>query len=310
MAEVPEPLRAALAGWYTFDRELGRGGMATVYLARDLRYGRPVAVKVLHPELTEALGRERFLREIDIAARLNHPHILPLLDSGEASGFLSYVMPPVEGESLKQRLAREKQLPLSDALAIAGHVALEQAGGEAELDGRSDVYALGCVLYERLAGAPPFTGAASQAILARHMLDPVPSIRTVRPTVPEGIEGVVRRALEKVPADRYQTAAEFAAALAAPGERRRGEGRGRWRPRRKTLLSVVGGAAALVLVWVITGGPVGGSGVDLAALDTSRYAILPFEREAGVAPFNEEQLLQDALGRWTGTSVVDPFQVK
>src|SRR5574341_793776 len=124
MAEVPEPLRAALAGWYTFDRELGRGGMATVYLARDLRYGRPVAVKVLHPELTEALGRERFLREIDIAARLNHPHILPLLDSGEASGFLYYVMPHVEGESLKQRLAREKQLPLSDALAIAGQVAL------------------------------------------------------------------------------------------------------------------------------------------------------------------------------------------
>src|SRR5574341_669935 len=373
MAEVPEPLRAALAGWYTFDRELGRGGMATVYLARDLRYGRPVAVKVLHPERTEALGRERFLREIDIAARLNHPHILPLLDSGEASGFLYYVMPHVEGESLKQRLDREKQLPLSDALAIAGQVALalhfahehgvvhrdvkpgnillaggqaivadfgiaravrraavdedrltetgttlgtpayvspEQAGGEAELDGRSDVYALGCVLYEMLAGAPPFTGTSSQAILARHMLDPVPSIRTVRPTVPEGIEGVVRRALEKVPADRYQTAAEFAAALAAPGERRRGEGRGRWRPRRKTLLSVVGGAAALVLVWVITGGPVGGSGVDLAALDTSRYAILPFEREAGVAPFNEEQLLQDALGRWTGTSVVDPFQVK
>src|SRR5438309_7785872 len=216
--------------------------MATVYLAQDLKHHRPVAIKVLNPELAGALGPERFLREIEIAARLNHPHILALIDSGESDGFLYYVMPYVEGESLRERLKREGQLPLEEALRIArevasalshahshdvvhrdikpenilisggeavvadfgiaraivaagaeqltdtglavgtpGYMSPEQATAEMQLDGRSDVYSLGCVLYEMLAGHPPFLGTTAQEILARHALDPVPPLRTIRP---------------------------------------------------------------------------------------------------------------------------------
>jgi TolB-like protein/tetratricopeptide (TPR) repeat protein len=253
--------------------------MATVYLAQDLKHHRLVALKLLRPELAAALGHERFLREIRIAAQLNHPHILPLHDSGALESqpgmpVLYYAMPYVEGESLRDRLEREKQLPLDDALRITREVAdalsyaheqgvvhrdikpenlllsndhavvadfgiaraldaaggerltetglalgtpsymsPEQAAGETHLDGRSDVYALSCVLYEMLAGAPPFTGRTVQAILARHSVDPVPSLRTVRATVPEAVELAIQKALAKVPADRYRTAAEFAEAL-------------------------------------------------------------------------------------------------
>jgi len=270
-------LQAGLAEHYAIKRELGRGGMATVYLAEDLKHRRPVALKVLSPDLAAALGTERFLREIEIAARLTHPHILPLHDSGEADGLLYYVMPFVEGESLRARLIREGQLPLEDALQItrqvadaldyahrrdvvhrdikpenilieAGHAVVsdfgiarairvagagrvtgtgivvgtpgymspEQARGIAELDGRSDLYSLGCVLYEVLAGDLPFTGWSAQAILARQALEPVPRLRTVRDTVPGWLEQAVTRVLAKAPADRFPTAADFAAALTAP----------------------------------------------------------------------------------------------
>jgi TolB-like protein len=252
--------------------------MATVYLARDERHGRPVAIKVLLPELAAALGTERFLREIRTAAALNHPHILPLLDSGEADGVLFYIMPLASGESLRDRLTREVHLPIDDALQITrevadalayahmqgiihrdikpenillsnGHAVVvdfgiaaivggqgesrltgtglavgtptymspEQAAGE-RADARCDVYALGCVLYEMLAGGPPFTGPSAQAVLARHLADPVPSIRTVRAAVPGAIERVVMRALAKVPADRYAGPAEFARALPRDAE--------------------------------------------------------------------------------------------
>ncbi len=274
MADERERLTGALADRYRLERELGRGGMATVYLAEDLKHHREVAVKVLRAELAAALGPERFLREIEISARLHHPHILPLYDSGEAEGFLFYVMPYVEGESLRDRLTREKQLPLDDALQIArevadalsfahshgvvhrdikpenvllesGHAVVadfgiakaisaagserltetgiavgtpaymspEQAFGEEHLDGRSDIYALGCVLYEMLGGDPPFTGSSAQAILARKVVDQIPSLRTVRETVPFTVERAVRKALARAPADRFATATQFAEAL-------------------------------------------------------------------------------------------------
>ena len=277
MPDSFDRLKTALADRYAIEHELGAGGMATVYLAEDLKHHRKVAVKVLRPELAAALGPDRFLREIEIAAGLQHPHILPLHDSGESGGFLYYVMPYVEGESLRDHLTREKQLPLEDALQIARNVAAalsyahshdvlhrdikpenillsggeavvadfgiaraisaaggekltetgvsigtpaymspEQAAGTQDLDGRSDLYSLACVLYEMLAGEPPHTGPTAQAIMAKRFTEPAPTLRDVRETIPEGIDRAVRRALAKVPADRHATAAEFAEALGAP----------------------------------------------------------------------------------------------
>ncbi len=271
-------LKAALADRYPIGRELGAGGMATVYLGRDLKHGRDVAVKVMHPELASALGTERFLREITLTSRLSHPHILPLIDSGEADGFLFYVMPYVEGETLRQRLDREEQLPIAEAVQVVqqvaqalGHAhalgivhrdikpenillkgeqavvadfgiarAVTDAGGErltqtglaigtprymspelatghGDVGARSDIYSLGCVLYELLTGAPPFTGPNAQAILARHAVDPVPSVRTVRLTVSEPLEQAVMKALAKLPADRFRNAEEFGHALTQLG---------------------------------------------------------------------------------------------
>lgn len=277
VADLLPQMRAAFTGRYAIERELGRGGMATVYLAQDPKHRRPVAIKVLTPELAAALGQERFLREIETAARLNHPHILPLHDSGEADGFLYYVMPYVEGESLRDRLNREQQLPIEDAVTIACEVAgalgyahsrdvihrdvkpenillshgeaivadfgiagaidaagggaltrtgvvlgtpaymsPEQAAGERALDGRCDVYALGCVLYEMLAGEPPFTGPTGQAIIAKRFTDPVPSARRLRETVPLTVDRAIGKALARTPADRFATTRQFAEALRAP----------------------------------------------------------------------------------------------
>ena len=277
MTDTFDRLKTALADRYAIERELGAGGMATVYLAHDIEHDRRVAVKVLRPELAATIGSQRFLREIKITARLNHPHILPLLDSGEADGFLYYVMPNMEGETLRDLLNREGQLSIEDAIRTTSEVAdalshahghgivhrdvkpeniflsagqavigdfgiaraitaaggerltetglavgtvaymsPEQARGESRIDGRSDVYALGCVVYEMLAGAPPFAGPSAQAIMARHSLDPVPSLRTVRSTVPEGLEQVILKALAKIPADRFASAVAFAEALTKP----------------------------------------------------------------------------------------------
>ena len=269
-----ERLVLALSDRYRIERELGSGGMATVYLARDPRHDRHVAIKVLHPELAAALGGDRFLAEIRTTANLQHPHILPLHDSGEAGGFLYYVMPFVEGETLRDRLARERQLPIAEAIRIArevadalgyahgrgiihrdikpenillqgGHalvadfgIALavqsaggqrmtqtglslgtpqymspEQAMGERTIDARTDVYALGAVTYEMLAGDPPFTGSTVQAIVAKVLTDRPAPIRTTRDTVPEGVEAAVMTALAKLPADRFESAKGFADAI-------------------------------------------------------------------------------------------------
>jgi serine/threonine-protein kinase len=272
----PHPrLVASLADRYRLERELGAGGMATVYLAQDIRHNRRVAVKVLRPELAAVIGAERFLSEITTTANLQHPHILPLFDSGEADGFLFYVMPFVEGETVRDRMNREKQLPVADAVRITTEVAAaldyahrhnvihrdikpenillhdgsalvadfgialaaskaggsrmtetgmslgtphymspEQAMGEREITARSDVYALGCVLYEMLTGDPPFTGSTAQAIVARVVTETPRPMVPQRGTIPAHVEAAVLTSLQKLPADRFKTAAEFAEALA------------------------------------------------------------------------------------------------
>jgi serine/threonine-protein kinase len=266
-------LAAGLRDRYTLERPLGRGGMATVYLARDVKHDRPVALKVLLPELAVSLGPDRFQREIKLAARLQHPHILTVHDSGETAGQLWFTMPYVEGESLRDRLRRERHLPVEDALritreaaqalqyahehgvvhrdikpenllltkdgntlvadfgiarALAGdehltqtgmsigtpaYMSPEQASGDKALDARTDVYSLGCVLYEMLAGEPPYTGPTAQAIIMKRFTEPVPSVRKPRPSVPEAMDHAIQRALAPLAADRFATAAEFGRAL-------------------------------------------------------------------------------------------------
>jgi Tol biopolymer transport system component/tRNA A-37 threonylcarbamoyl transferase component Bud32 len=276
---APERLTSALADRYRIERELGQGGMATVYLAEDIKHHRKVAIKVLRPELAAVIGAERFLSEIKTTANLQHPHILALHDSGEIDGIVFYVMPYVQGESLRDRLNREHQLPVDDAVRIAREVAdaldyahrhgvihrdikpenvllhdgrvqvadfgialavsrsdgatrmtetgmslgtphymaPEQAMGEREITPRADIYALGCMTYEMLCGEPPFTGPTAQAIIARMMTEEPRPLTLQRKSIPPHVEAAVRTALERLPADRMATAAEFAAALANPG---------------------------------------------------------------------------------------------
>jgi serine/threonine-protein kinase len=270
MADQIDRLRAAFAGRYDIEREIGAGGMATVYLARDPKHDRQVAIKVLRPELAAALGPDRFPREIKIVAQLQHPHVLPLYDSGELQGFLYYVMPYVSGESLRTRLDRESQLPIQDAVRILREVAdalsyahshgilhrdikpdnvmlsgrhamvmdfgvakavsdaggetlttvgvavgtpqymsPEQATGQTNLDARSDIYALGILGFELLAGKAPFTGQTAQAILSAQVLETPPPVTQLRASVPQALSDLLARCLAKQPADRWQTADEL-----------------------------------------------------------------------------------------------------
>ncbi|MDZ4388110.1 MAG: protein kinase [Gemmatimonadales bacterium] len=333
-------VRSALADRYKILRVLGEGGMATVYLAEDLKHKREVAVKVMRPELSQTLGAERFLREVEIAAKLSHPNILPVYDSGAADGVLYYVMPVVEGESLPARIKREKQLPVEEALRLArevaeamayahargfvhrdikpanilisaGHALVadfgiaramegdgqsitqtglaigtpqymspEQASGATDLDGRSDIYALGCVLYEMISGEPPFTGPTVQAVIMRSMTEAPRPLEQTRTSLPPAVSAVVTRALAKSPADRYANAGAMVTALVA-AERDTQSGitatpvpaRGGFKPWQ------VGVAAAVVLAVGALGVKAFGGGNDTTATATvaKRIAVLPFQ---------------------------------
>jgi serine/threonine-protein kinase len=318
MSDPADRLNAALEGRYRVERELGEGGMATVYLAKDLKHNRNVALKVLKQELAAVVGADRFLAEIETTANLQHPHILPLFDSGEADGFLFYVMPYVEGESLRQRLDREHQLPVDDAVRIATNVAEaldyahrksvihrdikpanvlllegkpvisdfgialavgaagggrltetgmslgtphymspEQATGDQHVGPATDIYALGCVLYEMLAGEPPFTGSTAQAVLGRIITEPPPVTSKRRSTVTEHVEAVVTKALQKVPADRFASAQGMARALGDTTFRygevvsRQGSGREvQWR-RLGLVMTAVSIVLGVALAWTL-----------------------------------------------------------
>jgi TolB-like protein len=339
-AGLLERLTDALASRYELVRELGRGGMAVVYLARELKHDRWVALKVMHPELTTVLGSDRFLREVSLTARLDHPHILAVHDSGEASGLLWYTMPFVEGGTLRQRLDREGRLPIDEALRLAaelgdaldyahsegivhrdvkpenillargharlgdfglaraleasgsrrvtgtglavgtpGYMSPEQASG-GPVDGRSDIYALGCVLYEMLAGEQPYVGPTPQAALAKRLLGPPVPLTAVRDTVPAALDRAVTRALSPLGSDRFETAAGFRDALAdvhtsgetvppEPGERRSSPRHRRW----------PGAAAALVAsaVRVMRSRGPALEGRAAPASGQTMLAVLPFE---------------------------------
>jgi serine/threonine protein kinase/tetratricopeptide (TPR) repeat protein len=346
-----DQLKAALADRYRLERMLGEGGMATVYLAHDLKHGRQVALKVLKPEVTAALGPQRFLNEIQVTANLQHPHILPLYDSGNADGMLFYVMPLVRGESLRQRIEREKLLPVGEAITIARQVASaldfahrqgvihrdikpenillqegdalladfgialalseaaggrltgtgvsigtieymspEQAGGERDLDARSDVYALGAVTYEMLTGHPPVTGSTAVAIIAKLLTEPPTQPRSVRGDVPRALDAAVMRALAKAPGDRFSSARAFADALTAEPSATENSGTRRTpvvtppRRRRTIALVIVGVIGALSAYALARSGMAGrstaASGADSPGGIRS-LAVLPLDNYSG-----------------------------
>ena len=370
LADLRNRLEQALRGRYAVDREVGRGGMAVVFLAHDLRHDRDVAVKVLRPELAVTLGPERFLREILLAAGLAHPHILPLYDSGEADGCLFYVMPFVTGESLRDRLERDGQLPVAEALTIArevadaldyahragivhrdikpenillqaGHAVVsdfgiaraisaagarrvtatgmtvgtpdymspEQQAGTVPVDGRSDIYSLGCVLFEMLGGQPPvaITPPEGPGAGPAQPRDRLAELATLRPSIPPEVANVVAQMLAVLPQDRFQTAAELVDALAAPT--------GVWTPRSVTARRRRrwGALAAATLVGTI-GAFVVLPNLSKTTLDQSLYVIVPLGHEGEATPpllngFHCQSLIYDALATWKGVKSVDLMRV-
>ncbi|MEO8200089.1 MAG: serine/threonine-protein kinase, partial [Gemmatimonadota bacterium] len=364
---ILEKLQDALREKYTVEREIGAGGMATVYRAMDLKHHRSVAIKVLRPELAASIGTERFLREIELAARLQHPHILPLYDSGAEGGFLYYVMPFVEGESLRDRLTRDGSLPLEvsvqlirevgsaleyahshgvihrdikpeNILLSGGHAVVadfgiaraldaasggekltgmglsigtpaymspEQATASDEVDARSDVYSLGCVLYETLAGQAAFSGPSIQSVITKSISGPRPHVRSIRKTIPEAIDQVIVKSLAQDPAQRYKSAAEFSDSL---GRALMGEMTG---GRRKWMPMVAGAFVALLIVgaWLGYRAWANRSPVRNGA---EMIAVLPFTTAgAGVDLLGEGMvdLLSTNLNAVGGISTVDPRSV-
>jgi tetratricopeptide (TPR) repeat protein/TolB-like protein len=387
MSEVIARLNAALSDRYRVERELGSGGMAIVYLAHDRKLGRQVALKVLRPELASSIGAERFLREIEIAARLNHPHILALLDCGSIeqpshapprTDFLYYTMPYVEGESLRDRLNRERQLQIDDALQItrevadalayahtlglvhraikpenilfqAGHAvvsdfgiakAVTAAGGakltetgiavgtpeymspeqgvdSGEVDARSDIYSLGCVLYEMLSGDAPYTASTPQALIAKKLSEPTPRISVVRETVPARVEAAVMKALEKKPGDRFATVQQFADALVVPSDGVTLVERAARRRKRPAWWWVAGLAAAAAVVavgmvllreWHSGAAPSAGEEID-------RLVVAPLENRTGDSAavdwgFMAAEYVTRALDRASTMTVVPASAVR
>jgi serine/threonine protein kinase len=335
MPEVLAKLRDNLAGRYEIQRELGRGGMATVYLAHDIRHDRDVALKVLHPDLAASVGAERFQREVKLAAKLQHPHILGVYDSGNVDEYLWYTMPFVDGESLRDLVTRERQIAIPDAVRIIREAALaldyahrqgvvhrdikpenillidgqamvadfgiaralqgseqsltqtgmsigtpaymspEQASGERDIDARSDIYALGCVLYEMLAGEPPFSGPNSQAVIMRLMTETARPITATRNTVPPNVAAAIQRAMSKAPADRFATAGDFARALELPtvvtGNTPSVARRPRW----------IGASVAAGVVAVLVAVAAVALRHNTASAGVRRIAVLPFENAGG-----------------------------
>jgi tetratricopeptide (TPR) repeat protein/predicted Ser/Thr protein kinase len=381
MVDLEATLRSALDRRYSIAQELGRGGMSVVYLAHDRKHNRDVAIKVLRPELSAAVSAERFHREIEVVAGLTHPHILPLHDSGEADGLLYFVMPYIEGESLRTRLEREGRLPLSRAVRIAreiagalgfahrhgvvhrdvkpGNILLsddhalladfgvarlvesregtltgtglalgtpvyfspEQATGEQHIDGRSDIYSLGCVLFETLAGRPPFVAENARSLITQHLVEPAPRVSELRPEVPESLDRIVATALEKAPESRFASAEEMAASLdlvagtleappATPTRRLAAHARRRIRNPPLVLAALILVAAAAVLFAVRAGRSRGEFTSPIAS-----YVLVPTTgpgttaRDSGIAA-RAVNWLEFHLKNWNSIRVMGPFELE
>jgi serine/threonine-protein kinase len=374
MYSVIDGLREALKDRYRIDNEIGRGGMATVYAAEDIRHARKVAIKVLSPDLTASIGADRFQREIRIAARLSHPNIVTVFDSGTADGMLYYVMPFIDGESLRAKMTRERHLAIDEAIQIAcevadslgyahgqgvvhrdikpenillqhgrvlvadfgiahagagneaekltgtgmtvgtaGYMSPEQATGE-PVDARTDIYALGCTVYEMLAGEPPFWGSSPLAIMAKHMSEPVPSMRVVRASVPEELQAAVEKSMAKVPADRFQTMEDFKKAILGEvptnitGLTSKYTARYRVQDRRQSLLAKV--LIGVGVVVVLAGGWYAFSrrSANPAALspDASRVAVMYFDDATGGRfRYLADGLTEQMIDRLSDISAID-----